>query len=58
VDQKKEVILGEEENMVDSMNLTLSEQLFRLRDYFPDKIVASALELICLQSLRVCQFIP
>jgi len=44
VDQKTEEILGEEENMVDSMNLTLSEQLFRLRDYFPDKIVASTLE--------------
>jgi len=27
VDQKTEEILGEEENMVDSMNLTLSEQL-------------------------------
>jgi len=37
-DQKTAEVLGEEENMADSMNLTLSEQLFRLRDYFPDKL--------------------
>jgi len=44
VDRKTEEVLGVEENVSESLNMTLSEQLFRLKEYFPDKIKTSTLE--------------
>jgi len=43
-DKKTEEVLGVEEKVSESLNMTLSEQLFRLKEYFLDKIKTAPLE--------------